>query len=87
MTPMKALFHRATTRPNGTAFIYDDVVWTYHDLLTGAEQGSGEVAPWRSAGRPGCAPHAEHAGNGACGVRMFSHRGDRVPDKPALQDR
>ena len=38
MTPMKALFHRATTRPNGTAFIYEDVVWTYHDLLTGAEQ-------------------------------------------------
>jgi acyl-CoA synthetase (AMP-forming)/AMP-acid ligase II len=35
---MNALFHRATTRPNGTAFIYDDVVWTYHDLLTGAEQ-------------------------------------------------
>ena len=38
MTPMNALFRRATTRPNGTAFIYDDVVWTYHDLLTGAEQ-------------------------------------------------
>ena len=38
MTPMKALFHRATTRPNRTAFIYEDVVWTYHDLLTGAEQ-------------------------------------------------
>ena len=33
MTPMNALFHRATTCPNGTAFIYDDVVWTYHDLL------------------------------------------------------
>ena len=38
MTPMTALFHRATTCPNGTAFIHDDVVWTYHDLLTGAEQ-------------------------------------------------
>src|SRR5271168_1768100 len=38
MTPMKALFHRATTRPKGTAFIYDGIVWTYHDLLTGAEQ-------------------------------------------------
>jgi long-chain acyl-CoA synthetase len=38
MTPMNALFHRATTCPNGTAFIHDDVVWTYHDLLTGAEQ-------------------------------------------------
>src|ERR1700730_18544999 len=38
MTPMNALFHRATTCPNGTAFIQDDVVWTYHDLLTGAEQ-------------------------------------------------
>ena len=38
MTPMNALFHRATTRPNGTAFIFDGIVWTYHDLLTGAEQ-------------------------------------------------
>jgi long-chain acyl-CoA synthetase len=38
MTPMNALFHRAKTRPNGTAFIYDDIAWTYHDLLTGAEQ-------------------------------------------------
>jgi long-chain acyl-CoA synthetase len=38
MTPMNALFHRAKTRPNGTAFIYDDIVWTYHDLLNGAEQ-------------------------------------------------
>jgi acyl-CoA synthetase (AMP-forming)/AMP-acid ligase II len=35
---MNALFHRATTSPDGTAFIYDAVVWTYHDLLTGAEQ-------------------------------------------------
>ena len=33
MTSMNALSHRATTRPNGTAFIYDGVVWTYHDLL------------------------------------------------------
>src|SRR3984957_7406243 len=38
MTPMNALFHQATTQPDGTAFIYDDVVWTYHDLLTGAER-------------------------------------------------
>jgi long-chain acyl-CoA synthetase len=38
MTPMNALVHRATTRPDGTAFIYDEVVWTYHDLLTDAEQ-------------------------------------------------
>jgi long-chain acyl-CoA synthetase len=38
MTPMNALFHRATTHPDGTAFIYDGVVWTYQDLLTGAEQ-------------------------------------------------
>jgi long-chain acyl-CoA synthetase len=38
MTPMNALFHRTTTQPNGTAFIHDDVVWTYRDLLTGAEQ-------------------------------------------------
>jgi long-chain acyl-CoA synthetase len=35
---MNALFHRATTQPNGTAFIHDDVVWTYRDLLIGAEQ-------------------------------------------------
>jgi long-chain acyl-CoA synthetase len=38
MTPMNALLHRATTRPNGTAFIHDEVVWTYNELLTGAEQ-------------------------------------------------
>jgi long-chain acyl-CoA synthetase len=38
MTPMKALFHQATTQPDGIAFIYDDVVWTYHDLLTSAER-------------------------------------------------
>ena len=38
MTPMNALFHRATTCPEGTAFIYSEVVWTYHDLLRGAEQ-------------------------------------------------
>jgi acyl-CoA synthetase (AMP-forming)/AMP-acid ligase II len=38
MTPMKALFHQATAHPDGTAFIYDEVVWTYHDLLTAAEQ-------------------------------------------------
>ncbi|HEX4262514.1 MAG TPA: AMP-binding protein, partial [Acetobacteraceae bacterium] len=38
MTPMNALLHRATTRPDGTAFVYADVVWTYFDLLTGAEQ-------------------------------------------------
>ena len=33
MTPMNALFHQATTLPDGIAVIYDDVVWTYHDLL------------------------------------------------------
>ena len=38
MTPMNALFHQATTQPDGVAFVYDDVVWTYHDLLTGAER-------------------------------------------------
>ena len=38
MAPMNALFHRATTHPDGTAFIYDEGVWTYHDLPTGAEQ-------------------------------------------------
>jgi acyl-CoA synthetase (AMP-forming)/AMP-acid ligase II len=38
MTPMSALFHKATTRPNGTAFICDEVVCNYHDLLTDAEQ-------------------------------------------------
>jgi long-chain acyl-CoA synthetase len=38
MTPMTALSHRAATRPEGTAFIYDEVVWTYHDLLTDAER-------------------------------------------------
>jgi acyl-CoA synthetase (AMP-forming)/AMP-acid ligase II len=35
---MNALFHQATTQPDGTAFIYDDVAVTYHDLLTGAER-------------------------------------------------
>jgi long-chain acyl-CoA synthetase len=38
MTPMNALFHQATAQPDGIAFVYDDVVWTYHDLLTGAER-------------------------------------------------
>ena len=38
MTPMNSLIHQATVRPGGTAFIYNDVVWTYHDLLTSAEQ-------------------------------------------------
>jgi long-chain acyl-CoA synthetase len=38
MTPMNALFHQETTQPDGIAFVYDDVVWTYHDLLTGAER-------------------------------------------------
>jgi hypothetical protein len=37
-TPMNALFHRATTCPDGTAFIYDEDVWTYYDLVTDAEQ-------------------------------------------------
>jgi long-chain acyl-CoA synthetase len=38
MTPMNALYHHTTARPAGTAFIYDDAVWTYQDLLTGSEQ-------------------------------------------------
>ena len=38
MTPMNALFHQATTRPDGTAFIYNGAVWTYRNLLAGAEQ-------------------------------------------------
>jgi long-chain acyl-CoA synthetase len=38
MTPLNGLFHQATTQPDGIAFIYDDVVWTYHDLLTSAER-------------------------------------------------
>jgi long-chain acyl-CoA synthetase len=38
MTPMNALLHQETTQPDGTAFVYNDVVWTYHDLLTGAER-------------------------------------------------
>jgi len=37
---MSALFHRATTCPNGTAFIYNEAVWTYSDLLTAAERVS-----------------------------------------------
>jgi long-chain acyl-CoA synthetase len=40
MTPLNGLFHQATTQPDGIAFIYDDVAWTYHDLLTGAERVS-----------------------------------------------
>jgi len=35
---MNALFHQVATQPDGIAFIYNDVVWTYHDLLTGAER-------------------------------------------------
>lgn len=38
MTPMNSLFHQVTTQSDGIAFIYNDVVWTYHDLLTGAER-------------------------------------------------
>jgi long-chain acyl-CoA synthetase len=38
MTPMNALLHQATMRPDGTAFTYGGAVWTYHDLLSGAEQ-------------------------------------------------
>ena len=38
MTPLNALFHQATLHPDGTAFIYNDAVWTYHDLLTDSEQ-------------------------------------------------
>jgi acyl-CoA synthetase (AMP-forming)/AMP-acid ligase II len=35
---MNALFYQATTRPDGTVFIHEDIVWSYYDLLTGAEQ-------------------------------------------------
>src|SRR5277367_6819976 len=38
MTPLNGLFHQATTQPDGTAFVYNDIVWTYHDLLTSAER-------------------------------------------------
>jgi long-chain acyl-CoA synthetase len=38
MTPLKGLLYQETTQPDGIAFVYDDVVWTYHDLLTGAER-------------------------------------------------
>jgi long-chain acyl-CoA synthetase len=38
MTPINALLHHATTRPDGTAFIYDDYMWTYSALLRDAEQ-------------------------------------------------
>jgi acyl-CoA synthetase (AMP-forming)/AMP-acid ligase II len=38
MTPMNALLRRAMMQPGRTAFIYDDVAWTYHDLLTSAER-------------------------------------------------
>jgi long-chain acyl-CoA synthetase len=38
MTPMNALFHQATAQPEGVAFVYSDVMWTYHDLLTDAER-------------------------------------------------
>jgi acyl-CoA synthetase (AMP-forming)/AMP-acid ligase II len=88
MTPMNALFHRAKTRPNGTAFIYDDIAWTYHDLLTGAEQLSPAfVARGVRQGDRAGPPHAEQPGNGGCPVRVLSRRSDRVPDEPAVQDR
>jgi acyl-CoA synthetase (AMP-forming)/AMP-acid ligase II len=35
---MNALFRQATTRPDKTVFIYNDVIWTYRDLLTSAER-------------------------------------------------
>jgi long-chain acyl-CoA synthetase len=38
MTPMNALLLRATMRPDGIAFIYDDVVWTHRDLLGRADR-------------------------------------------------
>jgi long-chain acyl-CoA synthetase len=38
MTPMNALFRQATTQPDSVGFVSDDVVWTYHDLLTSAER-------------------------------------------------
>src|ERR1700683_5297232 len=38
MTPMNALVLQATKRPDETAFVHDHVVWTYRDVLIGAEQ-------------------------------------------------
>jgi long-chain acyl-CoA synthetase len=38
MTPMNALVLQAMKRPGGTAFVYDHDVWTYRDVLIGAEQ-------------------------------------------------
>ena len=37
-TLMGALFNEATAQPDGIAFIFEEIVWTYHDLLTGAER-------------------------------------------------
>ncbi len=37
-TPIDALYHHAIVRPGGTAFIYEDVVFTYYDLVIGSEQ-------------------------------------------------
>ncbi|HET6307494.1 MAG TPA: class I adenylate-forming enzyme family protein [Rhodopila sp.] len=38
MTPLNALLHRARTCPDGTAFIFNDVVWTCRDLLEAVER-------------------------------------------------
>ncbi|HEU0147689.1 MAG TPA: class I adenylate-forming enzyme family protein [Bradyrhizobium sp.] len=38
LTPNDALIHQAQTRPNDTAFVFHDVVWTYQKLATEAER-------------------------------------------------
>jgi long-chain acyl-CoA synthetase len=91
MTPMNALFHRATTCPDGTAFIYDDVVWTYHDLLTGAEQLSRAFLARGVRPEDRVVLHMQNRPEMAvalyaCFVCVFPRRSYRVPDQPAVQD-
>ena len=38
MTPMNALLRHMTMRPDRTAFVFDNVVWTYRHVLRNAEQ-------------------------------------------------
>ena len=38
LTPNDALIHQAQARPNDTAFIFHDVVWTYQKLASEAER-------------------------------------------------
>ena len=37
-TPMGALMHQAQTRPNDTAFVFHEQVWTYQRLAAQAER-------------------------------------------------